>query len=246
VLNCKQAQCGAPVWHPDGRRLIYQRAEPVDETGLPRFSLWWLNLTSGETRPVFQDGTFASYAAVFSPDGAWLSYKSPSNNTLQLDNLQDGRVISIPIPALSGPTQSWSPSGAALLFWDAGLRVTRYMLDSGTKTDLGGAVGQADYAAIWSPDGAWVAVDRELPTALEPKRGDQVWLLRPDGTDARLLLGEADASYSDIVWSLDGASLFYTRYSYLNVGKSEIWRVDVATGMKERFSAGGMEPALLP
>lgn len=246
VLDCKQAQCGAPVWHPDGRRVIYQRAEAAGESGLSRFSLWWLDVTSGETRPVFQDAGFASYAAAFSSDGQWLSYKSPGNNTLQIYNLEDGRAISIPIPALSGPTQSWSPVGDVLLFWDAGLRVTRYDLKSGRKIDLGGAPGQADYAAVWSPDGAWVAIDREPPVAAQRKRGDQVWLMRPDGTDARLLLDEADASYSDIVWSADGKALFYTRYSYLNVGKSEIWRFDVATGAKEQIAASGMEPALLP
>ena len=244
VLDCKDAQCGAPVWHPDGRKLVYQRADYAGESGLPRFSLWWLDVTSGETRPVFQDGTFASYAAAFSPDGAWLSYKSPANNRLQIYNLQDGHAISI--PALSGPAQRWSPNGDALLFWDTGLRVTLYVLKSGKKTDLGGLPDQADYAAVLSPDGAWVAIDRELPAAVQPRRGDQVWLLRPDGSGARLVLGEDDASYSDITWFADGTSLFYTRYSYLDVGKSEIWRLDLATGRKERLVAGGMEPILLP
>ncbi|MGC1377111.1 MAG: sulfite exporter TauE/SafE family protein [Anaerolineales bacterium] len=259
VLDCKQAQCGGPVWYPDGRRLVYQRADYVDESGLPRFSLWWLDMMSGETRPVFQDGTFASYAPAFSPDGLWLSYKSPANNTLQIYNLQDGRVVSIPIPAQSGASESWSPGGDALLFWDAAspsagassltgtaLHVKRYDLASGRQTDLGGEPSQSDYAAVWSPDGAWVAIDRQLPAAAPSKRGDQVWLLRPDGSDARLLLGEADASYSDMRWSPDGKSLVYARYSYLKLGQSEIWRVDIQTGAKTRLVSGGILPVILP
>ena len=249
VLDCKEAQCGAPVWAPDGRRLMYQRAEPVEESSLPRFSLWWLDVVSGETRPVFQDGTFASYAAAFSPDGAWLSYKSPANNTLQIYSLKDGHAISIPIPAQSGASPLWSPGGDALLFWDAvgtALHAMRYELQSGRKTDLGGAPEQTDYAAVWSPDGAWLAIDRELPASAQRKRGDAVWLVRPDGRDAHVVLSEDDASYSDILWTADGKSLIYTRYSYQNVGKSEIWQVILATGEKRRLVAAGIEPALLP
>ena len=246
ILDCKQAQCGAPVWHPDGRRLVYQRAEPAGETGLPRFSLWWLDATSGETHPVFRDSGLASYAAAFSPDGQWLSYKSPGNNTLQIFNLLDGRAIAIQIPSQSGSTQSWSPAGDVLLFWDGALRVTLYELKSGRKTDLGGEPGQTDYAAIWSPDGAWVAIDREPSAAAQRKRGDQVWLVHPTGADAHLLLGEEDASYSNLVWAADGKALFYTRYSYQNLGKSEIWHVDVATGKTTRLVVGGMEPVVWP
>ncbi len=246
VLDCKQAQCGAPVWHPDGRRLVYQRAEPTGETGLPRFSLWWLDVTSGETHPVFRDGGLASYAAAFSPDGQWLSYKSPGNNTLQIFNLLDGRATTIPIPSQSGSTPSWSPAGDALLFWDGALRVTLYELKSDHKTDLGGEPGQTDYAAVWSPDGTWLAIDREPPAAAQGKRGDQIWLVRPTGADAHLLLGEDDVSYSNIVWAADGKALFYTRYSYQNLGKSEIWRVDVATGETKQLVVGGIEPVVLP
>jgi nickel/cobalt exporter len=249
LLDCKDAQCGAPVWSPDGRRLIYQRAEPAGENGLPRFSLWWLDVSNAETRPVFQDGTFASYAAAFSPDGVWLSYKSPANNTLQLHRLKDAHAISIPIPAQSGASPVWNPVGDALLFWDAAgaaLHVVRYELKSGKKTDLGGAPDQNDYAAAWSPDGAWLVIDRELPATAQRKRGDEVWLVQPDGREGHIVLDEDDASYSDVLWTADGKSLIYTRYSYQNVGKSEIWQVELATGAKHRLAAGGMEPSLLP
>ncbi len=253
LLDCKRAQCGGPVWYPDGRRLVYQRADYADDYSLPRFSLWWLDLASGETRPVFQDGAFASYAPAFSPDGQWLSYKSPVNNTLQLYNLLDGRVVSIPIPLVSGDSQMWSPNADALLFWDAAsaqegaaLHVKRYDLTSGLKTDLGGEPTQVDYAAAWSPDGAWVVINRELPAAAQSKRGDQVWIMRPDGSHARLLLGEAEASYSDMTWTPDGQSLVYTRYSYLNLGQSEIWMVDIETGAKTKLVSGGIAPVVLP
>lgn len=257
LLDCQQAQCSAPTWYPDGhaypsgQRLVYQRADYVDETSLPRFSLWWLDVASGETHPVFQDDAFASYAAAFSPDGQWLSYKSPANNTLQLYNLKDGRAISIPVPAQAGALQGWSPAGDALLFWDGdglALQVTHYDLASGRKTSLG-VPDQNDYAAVWSPDGNWIAIDREpAPSNLssQRKRGDQVWLVRPDGSDTRLLLGEDDASYSDLRWSADGRWLVYTRYSYLAPGESELWRVDIVTGAMTRLVAGGMEPSLLP
>lgn len=253
LLVCKQAQCGGPVWYPDSQRLVYQRVDYAQDYALSRFSLWWLELASGDTRPVFQDRTFASQGPAFSPDGRWLSYKSASNNTLQIYNLQDGRSSAIPLDIQAGGTESWSPAGESLLFWeragaqaDAALHVKRYALGSGNKTDLGGEPSQPDYAASWSPDGAWVAIDRDLPLSAGSQSGDQVWLVRPTGGEARLLLGEQDASYSDLAWSPDGRFLVYTRYSYKLLGKSEIWMVDVQSGQRTRLVSGGMLPRFLP
>jgi Tol biopolymer transport system component len=97
VLDCPVSECNSPHWYPDGQKLAYERLDDATEATVPRFSIWWLDLTSGDTQPVFQDQTFASYAPQFSPDGQWLSYIATADNTLMIFNLEDGRSLSVPL-----------------------------------------------------------------------------------------------------------------------------------------------------
>ena len=73
-----------PSWYPDGKKLAYERLDDATEALVPRFSIWWLDLESGDTQPMFQDRALASYAPQFSPDGKWLSYIASAENTLVL------------------------------------------------------------------------------------------------------------------------------------------------------------------
>jgi Tol biopolymer transport system component len=53
--------------------------------------LWWLDPASGETVSVFEDSQWLGYGARWSPDNRWLSYVSPSNQGVQVYNVDDGR-----------------------------------------------------------------------------------------------------------------------------------------------------------
>jgi Tol biopolymer transport system component len=97
VLDCPASECNSPRWYPDGTRIAYERLDDATEALVPRFSIWWLDLASSETRPLFQDATFASYSPQFSPDGAWLSYISSADNTLILFNLENSSTVSLPL-----------------------------------------------------------------------------------------------------------------------------------------------------
>ena len=171
----------------------------------PRFSIWWLDMETGKTQPVFQDQTFPSSAPKFSPDGQWMSYISAANNTLVIYRLKDGRSISLSLGNQAIIPESWSPAGDSLLFGNqansqdsSSLHIKRYILDSAQTIDLGGSSGQTDYFAAWSPDGQWIAIDRNILTADGSQSSNQVWLVKPDGTQAHVLLDEANASYSDL------------------------------------------------
>jgi TolB protein len=63
--------------------------------------------------------------------------------------------------------------------------------------------------AAWSPDGSSVAVVRR---DLSVPRGDQIWLMRADGSDARMLTNDADVLHSSLNWSPDGKYLLYDVY----------------------------------
>jgi ABC-type nickel/cobalt efflux system permease component RcnA/Tol biopolymer transport system component len=253
ILNCPTSQCGDPQWYPDGQKIVYQRLDYAGDVALSKFSIWWLDLQTGKTVAVFQDQAFPSSAPAFSADGQWLSYISPANNTIQIYHLQDAKDISIPIGYQGLMPEIWSPSSNAILYWNAvspeagsSIHVKRYILSSGQKIDLGGTNDQSDYSASWSPTGEWIAIDRNYSTSDSTKKGDQVWLVKPDGTQSHVILNEPDVSYTDLNWSPDGNYLAYTRYSYDNIGHSDAWMMDIQTGQRTMLASGGFIPTLLP
>jgi nickel/cobalt transporter (NicO) family protein len=267
VLDCPQTECDSPAWYPDGQRVVYEHMSLSQAAAVPRFSLWWLDLATRQSTPVFQDQGFASSAAGFSPDGRRLGYISFANNTLQLYDLQSGQSVSIPLGNQSVIPEVWSPSGDSILFGTprssetgAPLHIQRYILSSGQTLDLGlpalsaAALGASadstDYSAAWSPDGSWIAIDRDVAITAGAARSNQVWLVKPDGTQAHVLLDAAGASYSDLKWSADGKYLIYSRYSYAsadqNVGHFDIYLADVGSGTERLLVSGGDIPTLLP
>jgi Tol biopolymer transport system component len=270
VLDCPEAECNSPVWYPDGSQVAYERLEnTTDSVTIPRFSIWWLNLQTGATEPVFQDGAFASTAPEFSPDGSWLSYISAANNTLVAYNLQTGHALSVPLGSQSAIPETWSPQRDILLFGSAlpatstslveqvnsgeGLRplhIQTYAVATGKITDLGGTHGETDYFAAWSPDGQWIAIDRNVPGSDPSASSNQVWLVKPDGTQAHVLLNEAGASYSGLGWSPDGGLLLYSRYkldySAGGVGRFDVCSTDIVTGQTKVLVPGGDIATYIP
>jgi ABC-type nickel/cobalt efflux system permease component RcnA len=254
VLDCPSSECNSPRWYPDGQRLAYERLDESGESVVPRFSLWWLDLSTGGTRPVFQDDAFASYSPQFSPDGAWLSYVSGADNTLVLFNLTDGRSHSLPLGPQAALPAAWSPRSDAVLFGSQlgpgqPLNARIFNLSTEAITELGGPEGSTDYSATWSPDGAWIAIDRNVPLG-NAVNSNQVWLVRPDGTGAHVLLQEEGASYSSLTWAPDARHLLYARYvldlTSTTPGRFDIYMADVETGASELLVEGGDMPALLP
>ena len=253
ILDCPRSECNSPRWYPDGQKLAYERLDDATAALVPRFSIWWLDLSTGETRPVFQDGSFASYAPEFSPDGAWLSYVSSADNTLVLFNLENGDNLAVPLGLQAALPAAWSPGGEAVLFGSqegsgGSLRLKTYTLSSGEITDLGGPANATDYSAAWSPAGDWIAINRNVvmeATVIS----NQVWLVRPAGSEARVLLREDGASYSSLTWSPDGRHLLYARYvldlTSSTPGRFDIYMTNIESGESEILVEGGDMPALL-
>jgi Tol biopolymer transport system component len=77
-----------------------------------------------------------------------------------------------------------------------------------------------------------------------------VWLVRPDGTQAHVLLNEAGASYSGLSWSPDGQLLLYSRYrlDYVagGVGRFDVCSTDIDTGQTTVLAPGADIATYLP
>jgi Tol biopolymer transport system component len=254
LLACPEASCSGAVWAPDGQRLTYERINPPATgatSGMP--SLWWFEMDTGETGPVFQDSQWPGFNPRWSPDGQWLSYVYPGSGKMELYNLNDGRRNSV--PTQTGAPVVWSPQSDALLVtnvWNAGQRTLihlfRFDLASGTLTDLSevsnpsGKSPVMDSAVAWSPDGKWLAVVRRELTESGVTSGSRFWLMRPDGSQGRPLTEESDVIYGTPVWSPDNVYLLFHHYSLTESLATRIYILNVQTGELEEVVDSGSRP----
>ena len=253
LLDCPQSYCAGAEWFPGGHKIVYERRNYARDAVMLLYSTWWLDLDTGQTRPVFRDTQFPSLAPQFSFDGQWLGYISPASNTLQSYNLANGQNLSQPY--LSGMPQAWSPLGLAFLYWDQvtrGEQVTRHLMKydllTRQSTRLGGGENQDDSAAAWSPDGRWIALIRLNQQPAGGASAEQVWLVRPDGSEAHVLLNQDKVSYGgDLGWSPDSQSIVYSLISYArNPDVSEIWTANIQSGQQKQLASGGNQAVFLP
>jgi ABC-type nickel/cobalt efflux system permease component RcnA/Tol biopolymer transport system component len=249
LLTCPQADCTRAVWSPDGRILMYERRDaPLDApVGVP--SIWQLDLSSGDTEPIFQDSQLLSYDPQWSFDGQWLSFMSANSLQVQIRNLSDGRSRSV--AEQSGRSIVWSPVGGAFLMIDLVTQadgqpythLLRYDVDNDQTVDLTGMDGMGDTWSSWSPDGKWVAVVR-TDTA---SNGDQVWVMRADGSEARQLTTAPDVVHEQPVWSPDGHYLIFQEYLLSqSTAVGPLWLLNVETQELQELIPAGSWPIWLP
>ncbi|MDB6041926.1 MAG: hypothetical protein JWM63_477 [Gammaproteobacteria bacterium] len=78
-----------------------------------------------------------------------------------------------------------------------------------------------DSQPTYSPDGRWIAFISDRSGA------ENVWLVRPDGTQPRQIsFGDDDTELASPAWSPDGKSLYVSRFSW-HVDNYELWRYDL-------------------
>ena len=86
----------------------------------------------------------------------------------------------------------------------------------------------------WSPDGAWIAFDQ-----VSGDGTSGVWVIRADGTDARLLAsGPAEEGPGFPTWSSDSRSIAYARTPSSGVIRGErleLWTVAIEGGPPSRI-----------
>ncbi|MCP4363551.1 MAG: hypothetical protein GY796_36595 [Chloroflexi bacterium] len=259
LLTCPQTMCERLVWHPDGRRLIYERRK----NNTPR--LWWLDIQTLETVPVQEDKTAVSQNAAVSPDGAWLSYANPQHEEMVL--YEFGQGTQTRLANVLGNTAVWHPTIPQFLFSDFDLLVyhgdeneTSHQEHShdfdqaihlylgqtnGDSSVLSGEAGNVnDDNAAWSPDGEWIAYGRK-PAGTAA--GRQLWLMRADGRENRPLTTDTQFYYGPPRWSEDGRYLLFQRVNFQESNPQPgIWLLEVSTGDLLPVTPSGILPTWLP
>ncbi len=179
-----------------------------------------------------------------SPDGSKLACvtrkMADAPSGLHVLDLKTGKVTVGPeLWEMSGTDISWSPDGRRLAFDIGGkadptpLRAIYILnVETGSFSKIGQGV-----APSWSPSGEWIAYLDYFPDHNDAKLGvaagnpNRVSLMRPDGTDSKVLLTyhRLEALMVAPVWSPDSKTILINRLRDIDKDTFDIYMLDLAT-----------------
>lgn len=210
-----------PVWSADGRWIYFLS----DRGG--SMNLWRINVNetsgkrNGDPEPVTLPATNAQHISV-SRDGRSIAYvaRTATANLFRIPFNNDSRRIKTP----RAPTQltfgarfdtmpSISSDGAMLAFTSGASKLDQIYVMPATGADSPRQITNNTDKSVrymephWSPDGGRIAFQSNA--AADNKRLNQIWSMRPDGSDLTQLTHLAQHSVSP-VWNPDGSGLVYS------------------------------------
>jgi Tol biopolymer transport system component len=258
LLACPEAACLNPAWSPDGRQLAYERRDIwADAPNLdPKAGrVWLLDLAKGRERPLF-DYDVALHSPVWAPQGERLAYVSPILPGVEVYDLYTEELQQFGNEWGAAPV--WSPDAAHLVMPELMLageslvvRLVRIDLDQEDLLDISGDDDFVkDTSPAWSPGGGWIAFGRQYLDEERWTPGRQIWLTRPDGSEAYALSDEPMFDHFAVAWRPDGSALAYVR-SDLSEGPQpipevSIWVLDLIRRKSEFVAGEGVLPKWLP
>lgn len=242
LSDCYQAICSRPIWSPDGTYIVYEYHRLSNDRVTAGATLWWMDLVTGDAKPVFQEQLPGANPRL-SPDGKWLSYATSEGVRLYGLETGESRVIK----SILAPVVDWSPDSQKVLYRDVLLRdnqfITQlfvYELASRTTTQIDPDAEYENLFAAWSPDGEWIAAIRR---DLSVPAGDQIWIMRANGSETRVLTHTSNTFHNNLTWSPDGKYLLYDLYQPdLSSLESNLQMIDVESGIITDLDIQGDSP----
>jgi TolB protein len=205
--------------------------------------------------PLLPPNDYDNFNASFSQSGDWIVFTSDRSGSADVYRAHpDGtgleRLTDHPAFDDQGVL---SPDGASLAFVSTrDGRANIWLLDVRRKTLLNLTEGSSgDFRPAWSPDGTQLAFSSDRDSSHTPSSAPgaapffiplrtQIYVMARDGTQLRRLTSAAESAGGPS-WSADGAKVVYYES---NAAGSEIYSIDVASGVREQVSnASGAKSA---
>jgi Tol biopolymer transport system component len=191
-----------PQWSADGQRIIFLR-----RYGESIYSLCSISPT-GQGFDVLVRNVPGMFA--LSPSGGEVAFGVGHGiHVMNVDGSNDHVVTHSRDLLPNGVPISWSPDGSKIVFSSADSKLSILDIASGQVTTL--APGFRVDAVAWDPVGSLVAFAGSRVG--EPNISaftEQVWTVRPDGTNLRLVTSGA-SNWTLAGWSPDGSQLIVGR-----------------------------------
>lgn len=268
------SQCGSPALSEGGEQLAFEQAdnrpgpgaEPVK--GMRRVVI--LPMAGGDPVRVSPEDHLAMLPE-WAPDGKLAYYDGTlraSVVVLPVDGAA-GEVVAY-VPNDLGLTGAWAADSSFLVFPEIAFlnepeagptpaseetegafysHLVRAKVPSLAVTDISAPSGEwvEDASPALSPDGEWLAFARKYLDRERWTLGRQLWLARPDGTQARQLLDEPAYNHSALVWSADSRRLAFMRLNQADLGQPpDVYVLDLQTGTAQPVRERGYAPQWLP
>lgn len=252
LVECGPDRCYDYAFSPDHTRIAFsrERAQAAAPNAPPR--LWTVDLQSGEAAQVFQDNNILGYSPSWSPDGTKLAFFDGGEGAIRVLDLRTSQQSIL--PSWLGMMGAWSPTGDAMLFNDLdrsnpnlpGVVVYRVLFETEQVTPaLTPTDTIASYSVpVWSPNGEWLAIAIQ-PTVGGP--GAQLWLMRPDGSEARPIAADTGYTYGSYRWDPWGETVVYQRFQLSTPNATpEVLQWTLATGEVISLIDNATTPRWLP
>jgi Tol biopolymer transport system component len=158
------------------------------------------------------------------------------------------------VPVQSGIPAVWSPDSSSLIATNLASQngevyshLVLFDLETEQLLNLSGEHNPIDTYAAFSPDGSWIAAVRSLQEPNAALTGDQIWLIKPDGSESRQLTTHGSSVYGLPVFSSDGQKLLYQRIPLEDsLSESTIEIIDISSGVVQEVTAPGVRPVWIP
>jgi Tol biopolymer transport system component len=251
ILNCGLERCTSPRWSPNGRLLAFTYESQGISGGFGAPRPWVLEISSGETRPVYADLQIIGYGPSWSPDGRRLAVYDALNNNVRVLELASGEETLL--PNKTGQYGGWSPDGRQMFYIDTedtefGPRSVVRLADFETgeyTTLMGGKAYDSSYnVPAWAPDGKYIALGMR-PEAGKP--ASQIWIVTLSMLGGPMIPGQPDSTDGFYSWDASsGTKLLFQRTPLKGQYQPGILLYDMNTGQTSTVAQNASWPQWIP